>query len=123
MKLHVGVRKKARDVVEGRESRMTMRTMKKRVILGIAVCRRQHPIACREVHREGPLASGLNEAARIRSKHLLTLETGISDRQMGLMQTAQLVLVMPEAIRRRYPPTQGDRIVPVATFVDEVRRL
>ena len=65
----------------------------------------------------------LNEAKRIRPKHLLTLETGISDRQMGLMQTAQLILVMPDVIRRRYPQGQEERIVAVASFIDEVARL
>jgi hypothetical protein len=65
----------------------------------------------------------LNEAVRIRPKHLLTLETGITYRQMNLMSRAQLILVLPTSVEQRYSPEQRQQILSVAAFIEEVASL
>ncbi len=65
----------------------------------------------------------LNEAERIKQKHLLTMEAAISTSQMGLMSHASLTLVIPAAIRAKYPTVQRDAIMTVAGFLDELSSL
>jgi hypothetical protein len=65
----------------------------------------------------------LSEAHRIPDKHLLTLEVGVSRKQMLLMNAAALTLVMPEAVRTRYSPLQSKQILSVGAFIRELREL
>jgi len=44
----------------------------------------------------------LNEAARIKSKHLLALEPGISDNQTDEMEGNNLQLVVPKSLHSSY---------------------
>lgn len=62
----------------------------------------------------------LNEAERIEHKHLLTLEPAISAKQMRLMATAKLHLVIPSPIRARYPAIQAREVLTVREFLTEV---
>ncbi len=59
----------------------------------------------------------LPEAARILSKHLITLEPGISTDQTDEMQANNVQLVIPKAIQNTYRKRQIDYIVSVENFV------
>jgi hypothetical protein len=63
----------------------------------------------------------LNEAERIWPKHLLTLEAGISKKQLSLMAAAKLVLAMPKAVKDRYPAAQADSLLSVGQLIAELR--
>lgn len=59
----------------------------------------------------------LSEAARIPSKHLLTLEPGISENQTNQMMRSNLQLVVPTALHHTYRPSQTDWLLCVADFI------
>jgi hypothetical protein len=59
----------------------------------------------------------LSEAARIRNKHLLTLESGISENQTDEMRANELQLVIPESIRGSYKPTQSGWLMSISEFI------
>lgn len=64
----------------------------------------------------------LNEAARIRGKHLLTLEPSISERQTDEMKSEQVRLVLPRGLRSTYTTAQQAWLMDVASFVALVRQ-
>lgn len=63
----------------------------------------------------------LNEAHRIKEKHLLTMEAAISANQMKLMTTATLTLVIPQQIRNRYSESARPMIMTVGEFLTEIQ--
>lgn len=63
----------------------------------------------------------LAEANRIRKKHLLTLEPGISESQTDEMQRELLQLVVPSALHGSYKPTQQDWLMDMAEFLKLVK--
>jgi len=65
----------------------------------------------------------LAEADRIKAKHLLTLEPGISSRQTDEMKKESLRLVVPAALHESYRPEQRGEILTVAGFVKLAKRL
>lgn len=65
----------------------------------------------------------LNEASRIASKHLLTLQEGVSEGQYAEMIEAQVVLVVPEPLHGKYPRSVRSQLLTVQDFVDHVRSL
>jgi hypothetical protein len=64
----------------------------------------------------------LSEAERIKQKHLLTLEPGISQNQTNEMQAHHLQLVVPKPIHRTYSDTQQKWLMSLRTFIDYVRK-
>jgi hypothetical protein len=64
----------------------------------------------------------LAEAKRIKSKHLLTLEPGISAPQTDEMREKSLHLVLPRSIHNTYAPSQKDWLMSVVEFIDLVKR-
>jgi len=62
----------------------------------------------------------LSEADRISNKHLLTLEAAISENQTNEMQSKQLRLVVPNAIRDSYSVKQQSWLMGVGDFVNMV---
>jgi hypothetical protein len=60
----------------------------------------------------------LSEARRIERKHLLTLETAISQHQTDEMKEAQLQLVLPRSLHRTYAPAQQDWLMDVRSFLE-----
>jgi len=62
----------------------------------------------------------LAEADRIREKHLLTLESGISERQTTEMQSKFLFLVLPISIHDTYTSSQRNWLLSVAEFIETV---
>jgi hypothetical protein len=63
----------------------------------------------------------LSEAARIDTKHLLTLEPGVSTNQTDEMQAKRLQLVVPAGIQKTYTDAQRAWLMDVASFVREAR--
>ena len=63
----------------------------------------------------------LAEADKIRSKHLLTLEPGISEPQTTQMASASLQLVVPLSIQETYTPQQRSWLWCLADFISDVQ--
>lgn len=59
----------------------------------------------------------LAEADRIPSKHLLTLEPGISQSQTDEMRKERLQLVLPRSLHESYRPAQQPQLLSVADFL------
>lgn len=59
----------------------------------------------------------LNEAIRIKSKHLITLEPGISQHQTDQMQVSSLQLVIPERLHKTYRPVQQKWLMTLKDFL------
>jgi len=60
----------------------------------------------------------LSEAARIRDKHLLTLEPGISENQTKEMTANRLHLVLPRNLHETYSATQRSILLDLESFID-----
>jgi hypothetical protein len=63
----------------------------------------------------------LAEADLIRTKHLLTLEPGISSAQTTEMRKEALQLVLPAPLYSSYQPAQQTELMSLAAFLDLVR--
>jgi hypothetical protein len=63
----------------------------------------------------------LSEAARIKKKHLFTLEPSISKNQTSEMDSNNLQLVIPESIHDTYSDSQQNWIMSLNEFIDLVR--
>lgn len=63
----------------------------------------------------------LAEAARIQTKHLITLEAAISQNQTDEMRHASLQLVVPDAIQGTYSLSQQKWLLDVAAFIALVK--
>lgn len=60
----------------------------------------------------------LSEAHRIREKHLLTFEPGISVNQTGEMRSHHLQLIVPRSIQPSYQPSQQAWLMNLAEFLE-----
>ena len=65
----------------------------------------------------------LNEAGRIRTKHLLTIQEGVSAKQFQEMKRSGLQLVVPAGIRHFYPESVRPDLVALEDFIKDVRIL
>lgn len=65
----------------------------------------------------------LNEADRVQTKHLLTLQEGVSENQFNEMQRAKVQLVVPKALHRSYPKSVQPHLQTVESFIGDVRHL
>lgn len=63
----------------------------------------------------------LSEAERIETKHLLTLEPGISENQTEEMQAKCLQLVIPNGLHETYRPSQREWLLDVSGFLNLVK--
>ena len=63
----------------------------------------------------------LQEASRIRNKHLITLETAISVDQTTQMQSKNLQLVVPRSVSATYTPKQQEWLMSVEDFIGYVK--
>ena len=63
----------------------------------------------------------LSEGARIKKKHLVTLEPSISENQTMEMQAHNLQLVLPRSLHVTYKPAQQAWLIDVKDFVSLVR--
>ncbi len=64
----------------------------------------------------------LNEAKRIKEKHILTIQQGISKRQLNDMREDGIRLIVPTEFQKQYPRESSMRLLHVEEFVDLVRR-
>lgn len=65
----------------------------------------------------------LDEAARIRTKHLFTLQEGVSPNQYRQMRDAGIRLVVPASVRRAYSRDLRREILSLEDFIEEVGTL
>jgi hypothetical protein len=62
----------------------------------------------------------LSEAARVREKHLLTLEPGISENQTNEMKAHNLQLVLPSSLHNTYSDNQKKWLLDLKGFIEDV---
>jgi hypothetical protein len=65
----------------------------------------------------------LNEADRIPTKHLLTLQRGVTKRQFEEMKDAGVQLVVPEKLHKEYPKEIQSELQSLGSFLQEVKTL
>lgn len=65
----------------------------------------------------------INEADRIKLKHLLTLQEGVSEGQFREMREAGVQLVVPAGIHEAYPDAVRPHLVSFESFLGDVRLL
>lgn len=65
----------------------------------------------------------LNEADRIDSKHLLTLQEGVSENQYKEMAQANVKLIVPEPLIVRYPKKVQPELQTLESFMADIRML
>lgn len=65
----------------------------------------------------------LNEASRIREKHILTLQPGISRNQLSEMKQAGIKLIVPKGLHRMYHPDSRSELMTVESFIQSVQNL
>lgn len=62
----------------------------------------------------------LNEADRIQTKHILTLQPGISENQLREMESANVRLIVPEKLHKEYPKSFRPQLLSLEGFVKSV---
>lgn len=65
----------------------------------------------------------LNEAKRVKRKHILTLQPGISRNQLLEMKKANVCLVVPETLHKEYPTDTGIELLTVEKFFINIKKL
>lgn len=69
-----------------------------------------------------PWRQVLNEAKHIKDKHILTIQQGISKKQLNDMKEDGVQLIVPVEFHKQYPPNSKMRLLQLEQFVDLVRR-
>lgn len=64
-----------------------------------------------------------NEAGRIRTKHLLTLQEGVSEGQFREMQESGVALVVPAGLVTSYPAKIRPELITLGTFLSDAKSL
>ena len=64
----------------------------------------------------------LNEAKRANHKFILTLQPGISTRQLVEMRDSGVVLVVPHSLHRHYPPNRPMKLFSLQEFLTAMRK-
>ena len=65
----------------------------------------------------------LEEADRINTKHLLTLQEGVSENQFRAIEQAGVQLVVPKSLQEKYPAQIRQSLMTLESFLGEVRAL
>jgi EcoRII C terminal/Restriction endonuclease EcoRII, N-terminal len=63
----------------------------------------------------------LNESRRVSTKHLLTIQNGVSSAQLDEMRKAGIQLVVPDSLHKLYPPKDVPHLSSVKSFIASVR--
>jgi len=63
----------------------------------------------------------LNEATRIKQKHIMTIQQGISKKQLNEMMRASVQLIVPVDLHKQYPRSDM-MVLEVEEFVSLVRK-
>jgi hypothetical protein len=64
----------------------------------------------------------LNEAKRVPTKHILTMQPGISTNQLAEMAAAGVTLIVPTKLQKEYPRDRPITMLTIEQFVEDVRR-
>lgn len=65
----------------------------------------------------------INEADRIPTKHLFTLQEGVSENQFAEMKEAGIQLVVPKSLHKRYPQSVQTHLQDLESFLGDIRLL
>jgi len=65
----------------------------------------------------------LSEAPLIEKKHVLTLQEGISPKQLDEMHRSRVVLVVPRALHSRYPAEHSVELIDIEAFLSSARTI
>ena len=65
----------------------------------------------------------INEASRINYKHLFTLQEGVSVNQFNEMCSENVVLVVPEKLKDKYPEEIRNKLLSLSDFIQEIKAL
>lgn len=65
----------------------------------------------------------LNEADRIKTKHLLTLQEGVSENQFREMVQAKVTLVVPKPLIIKYPRMVQPHLQTLESFIRDIKLL
>ena len=79
-------------------------------------------LACKTTLRER-WRQILEEADRIETKHLLTLQEGVSENQFREIQVAKVQLVVPSRLHGLYPSTVQPHLQTLESFIGDLRLL
>jgi len=63
----------------------------------------------------------LDESARIRIKHLLTLQEGVSENQFRQMKEANVQLVVPQRLISKYPESIRSELLTFNMFLNYIK--
>jgi hypothetical protein len=63
------------------------------------------------------------EAPRVPVKHILTLQEGISSKQLAEMKQAGVTLVVPKPLHKKYPKQRDITLLDLETFIADIRQL
>lgn len=63
----------------------------------------------------------LNEARRIKTKHLITLQEGVSEQQHAEMTASGVQLVVPHRLHTRFPSAVRPHLLSLAAFLQRLR--
>ena len=64
----------------------------------------------------------VNEAKRVTEKHILTIQQGISGKQLKQMHDSHVRLIVPSSLHKQYPKGSPMTILDVKGFVQEVKQ-
>jgi hypothetical protein len=65
----------------------------------------------------------INEANRIKEKHLLTLQEGVSESQFAEMQEEGIRLVVPSGLHQSYNEAVRPHLISFESFIADIRLL
>ena len=77
--------------------------------------------ARRQDHMQRSVAAGHHEADRMRPKHFLTLQEGVSEGQFREMQEAGIQLVVPAGLHDAFPDTVRPHLMSLESFIADIR--
>jgi hypothetical protein len=63
------------------------------------------------------------EAPRIETKHILTLQEGISSNQLEEMHRNKVCLIVPKPLHKKYPDERAIKLIDVDSFIASVKQL
>jgi hypothetical protein len=67
------------------------------------------------------VAASANEGNRVSKKYILTVQPGISSNQLIEMRDANVTLVVPKSLHKKYPAVENMNVLSVEQFVTTAR--
>ncbi len=86
-------------------------TLRKLVMIGIKT-------TCKDRWRQVT-----KEASRIPVKHILTLQEGISSKQLDEMKRANVTLIIPKSLHKKYPKERDITMLDLESFITIMKRM